>query len=605
MKESYGKDPASHPGPESCIGRCKAAGEALTGGGAGPVLSCENYASRTPTLLSEAEGNIVSADKGKAHASSTQSKTRSMHGHFLRGNREIPATPELEKASGRVGKATSFKPTMHVAGKSDERVVPKKQPNKDDQYQASAEVVEGRRSTEGNMRKTTALRTQGRDSALSGLTRVREAARRDKHARFTNLLHHVTIDLLWASFYALKKQAAPGVDGLTWQQYEIHAETRLRNLNDRVHRGTYRAQPSKRTYIPKADGKMRPLGVAALEDKIVQHAVATVLNAVYEVDFIGFSYGFRPGRHQHMALDALWVGLMKRKVNWVLDADIRGFFDNINHEWVMKFVEHRIADPRLLRLIRKWLTAGVSEDGKWSRTDVGTPQGAVISPLLANVFLHYVFDLWVDQWRRKFARGEIIVVRYADDFVMGFQHKDEAETFLKSLHERFGKFGLGLHPDKTRLIEFGRFAAIKRQKRGLGKPESFNFLGFTHFCGRMRRSGEFIVKRITIAKRMTAKLKVIKETLMRIRHEPVAKQGTWLSGVVRGYFNYHAIPGNGDRIVEFRTQVNRLWFRALHRRSQRARLNWARFGKLVDLWIPKPRILHPHPNVRFYAMHPK
>lgn len=315
MKESYRKDPASHPGPESCTGSCKAAGEALTGGGAGPVLSCENNASRTPTLLSEAEGNIVCDDRGKSYTSPTQSKTRSMQGHSLRGNREIPATPEMETCSGRVGKATNLKPTMHVTGKSDERIVPKKRSNKDEQCQASAEVVEGRRSTEGNMRKTTALRTQGRDSALSGLTRVREAARRDKRARFTNLLHHVTIDLLWESFNALKRQAAPGVDGLTWRQYEVHAETRLRDLNDRVHSGTYRAQPSKRTYIPKADGKMRPLGIAALEDKIVQHAVATVLNSVYEVDFIGFSYGFRPGRHQHMALDALWVGLMKRKVN--------------------------------------------------------------------------------------------------------------------------------------------------------------------------------------------------------------------------------------------------------------------------------------------------
>ena len=512
--------------------------------------------------------------------------------------------PVLNEVTDRVGKATNPKPTMNVVGKSDERIVPKKQSNKEDQCRASAEVVEGRRSTEGNMRKASALRTQSRVSALSGLTRVREAARRDKHARFTNLLHHITIDLLRESFYALKKHAAPGIDGLTWRQYEVHAETRLRDLNDRVHRGTYHAHPSKRTYIPKADGKMRPLGIAALEDKVVQHAVATVLNAIYEVDFIGFSYGFRPGRHQHQALDSLWVGLMEHKVNWVLDADIRGFFDTINHEWMMKFVEHRIADRRMLRLIRKWLKAGVSEDGEWSRTDVGTPQGAVISPLLANVFLHYVFDLWVCQWRKKNAHGEIIVVRYADDFVMGFQHKDEAENFLKSLHDRFGKFGLAIHPDKTRLIEFGRFAAQRRQKHGLGKPESFNFLGFTHYCGCKRLSGGFIVKRVTMAKRMTAKLKIVKETLMRNRHDPVAKLGAWLSGVVRGYFNYHAIPGNVDRIVEFRTQVIRLWFKALKRRSQRTRLNWARFGKLVDIWIPTARILHPHPNVRFYAMHP-
>lgn len=604
MKESHRKDPASHPGPESCIGRCEATGEALTGENAGPVLSCENKSFRMPTLLSEAEGNIVYDDKGESYANPAQSEARCIHGHSLCGNREIQAMPVCDGDTGRVGKATNQEPTMNVVWKSDERIVPKKQSNKDEPFRASAEAVEGRRSTEGNTLGTTVLRTQSRASASSGLTRVREAARRDRRARFTNLLHHVTIDLLSESFYALKKQAAPGVDGLTWKQYEIHAETQLRDLHGRVHKGTYRAQPSRRTYIPKADGNMRPLGIAALEDKVVQHAVATVLNAIFEGDFMGFSYGFRPGRHQHQALDALWVALMEHKVNWVLDADIRGFFDNINHEWMMKFVEHRIADTRVLRLISKWLKAGVSEDGEWSRTELGTPQGAVISPLLANVFLHYVFDLWADQWRKINAHGEVYIVRYADDFVMGFQHKDEADAFLDSLHERFGKFGLVLHPDKTRLIEFGRFAAHKRQRRGLGKPESFNFLGFTHYCGRKRSNGGFIVKRVTLAKRMTAKLKVIKETLMRNRHKPVAELGVWLNRVVRGYFNYHAIPGNGARIVAFRTQVIRLWFRALKRRSQRFRLNWARFGKLVTLWIPNARILHPYPNVRFYAIHP-
>ena len=605
MKESHRKGPASHPGPESCAGRRKAAGEALTGGDAGPVLSCENKANRTPTLLTEAEGKIANCDIGEQYKSPAQSETRGMQGHSMHGNRESPAVPAGDGRTGRAGRATNRKPAMNASGKSDGCIVPKKRPNKDEANEASAEAVEGRHSTEGNARQTTAYRTQGRSSAASGLLRVREAARRDKRARFTALLHHVTVELLWESFCALKKHAAPGVDGITWQQYEVQAWERLVELHERVHRGTYRAQPSKRAYIPKADGKMRPLGIAALEDKIVQQAVAMVLNAVYEEDFKGFSYGFRPGRSQHQALDALWVGLVRKKVSWVLDADIRGFFDTINHGWMMKFIEHRIADPRILRLIRKWLKAGVSEDGEWSKTEVGTPQGAVISPLLANVYLHYVFDLWVEKWRKTNAHGDVIAVRYADDFVMGFQHKDEAEAFLKSLEERFGRFGLALHPDKTRLIEFGRFAARNRRGRGLGKPETFNFLGFTHICGQKSRSRGFFVKRVTIAKRMTAKLKAVKEELMRNRHEPVAKLGQWLKKVVQGYLNYHAIPGNIDRMAEFRTQVIRLWYRALKRRSQRSRITWERFGKLADMWIPRARILQPYPSVRFYAMHPK
>ena len=274
---------------------------------------------------------------------------------------------------------------------------------------------------------------------------------------------------------------------------------RIVDLHGRIHRGVYWAQPSLRAWIPKADGRQRPLGIAALEDKIVQQAVKTVLEQIYEVDFLGFSYGFRPWRSCHNALDALWVGIMQRKAGWVLDADIRGFFDNIDHEWMMKFLEHRIADRRVLRLIRKWLRAGVSEDGQWSRTTVGTPQGSVISPLLANVFLHYVFDLWVNQWRRRHARGEVIIVRYADDFVMGFQHRDDAEQCPRALRKRLAEFGLELHPEKTRLIESGRFAAERREKRGEGTPETFNFLGFTHCCGKTRK-GVFTVKRKSIAK---------------------------------------------------------------------------------------------------------
>jgi group II intron reverse transcriptase/maturase len=395
------------------------------------------------------------------------------------------------------------------------------------------------------------------------------------------------------------------VDGQTWQQYEAELEDRLPNLHRQVHAGTYRAQPSRRVYIPKSDGRQRPLGIASLEDKIVQQAAVTVLNAIYEHDFLGFSYGFRPGRGQHDALDALWVGIMGKKVNWVLDADIRGFFDTIDHGWLMKFLEHRIADRRVLRLIRKWLRAGVSEDGKWSRTTVGTPQGAVASPLLANVYLHYVLDLWVQQWRIRYATGDVIIVRYADDFVMGFQHRHDAERFLRELHARMEKFGLALHPDKTRLIEFGRFAVEHHRRREDGKPETFNFLGFTHICGRKWKSGGFIVRRKTMSKRLRAKLQTIKQALMRWRHLPIPQLGTWLRGVVQGYFNYHAVPGNTNSLSGFRYQVVRIWLRVLRRRSQRHRMNWARFGHIADRWIPIPKVLHPYPNQRFYAKHPK
>ena len=427
----------------------------------------------------------------------------------------------------------------------------------------------------------------------------------DKRARFTALLHHVTVDLLRESFLALKRQAAPGVDGITWEQYEVDLETHLRDLHGRVHRGAYRAQPSRRTYIPKADGKLRPLGIAALEDKIVQQAVVTVLHLIYEEDFLGFSYGFRPGKSQHDALDSLWVAVLGKKVNWVLDSDIRGFFDNLSHEWMVKFIEHRVADPRILRLIRKWLKAGVVEDGTWSGTNVGTPQGAVASPLLANVYLHYVLDLWVQQWRSRNACGDVVIVRYADDFVMGFQHRDEAERFLKDLRERLAKFGLALHPDKTRLIEFGRFAARDRSARRESKPETFDFLGFTHMCGKKHWSGGFIVRRQTMAKRLRTKLREVKAALMRGRHAPVPQQGQWLRSVVQGYLNYHAIPGNTAALQAFRTEALHHWHFALRRRSQRGRMPWKRFSRIANRWIPKPKILHPYPNARFFAKHPR
>jgi RNA-directed DNA polymerase len=524
-----------------------------------------------------------------------------MSGNFMRENRETPLASG-SKRPDRLEKAMSDKTSMHAGGESDERVVPTKRSNKEEQ--SCAESVEGSRSTKGNTEETPTLRTQGRKGVSQGLGGVRQAARRDKKQKFTALLHHVTRDLLRNSYYALKRQAAPGVDGVTWQQYGEGLEERLADLQERIHRGAYRAQPSRRTYIPKADGRQRPLGIAALEDKVVQQAVVTVLNEIYEEDFLGFSYGYRPGRSQHDALDALTTGLKRKKVNWVLDLDVRGFFDNVSHEWLEKFVEHRIADRRILRLIQKWLRAGVSEQGEWTETKVGTPQGAVVSPLLANIYLHYVFDLWVNQWRRKTARGDMIVIRYADDAVLGFEQRSEAEAFLEQVRERMQKFGLELHPEKTRLIEFGRYAGTNREQRGEGKPATFDFLGFTHMCGKSRK-GWFMVTRQTAKKRLRDKLQAVRQELRRRWHEPVAETGGWLGSVVQGYFNYHAVPGNFRALRMFHREVARAWLEALRRRSQRSKLRWDQFQTLIDRFLPRPRIRHPYPEVRFAATHPR
>jgi len=429
---------------------------------------------------------------------------------------------------------------------------------------------------------------------------VREVARRDRKARFTALLHHVSLGRLRAAYWATRPQAAPGVDGVTWAQYGRDLEANLQDLHVRVQAGRYRAQPSRRVYIPKADGRQRPLGIASLEDKIVQRAVVEVLNAVYEVDFRGFSYGFRPRRGPHDALDALTVGITRKRVNWVLDADIRDFFTSLDHGWLRRFLEHRIADRRVLRLIGKWLAAGVIEDGEWTASAEGSPQGASVSPLLANVYLHYVFDLWADHWRRRKAHGHVIIVRFADDFIVGFEHEQDARRFLDELRERFAEFGLELHPDKTRLIEFGRHAARNRAARGLGKPETFDFLGFTHLSAKTRK-GRFWVKRITVAKRMRAKLREVNDQLKRRRHEPIPVQGQWLGSVVRGHLAYYAVPGNWAAVAQFRTQATRHWFKALRRRSQRTRVNWARMNRIAPRWLPKIRVMHPFPEVRFAA----
>jgi RNA-directed DNA polymerase len=514
-------------------------------------------------------------------------------------NRE---TSLVSASADRSGKANNHKPDAYAREESDCAVVPVKRPNKE--AIASAEVVEGRAQTEENDAGPDTSPTRSGERVSQGLGGVRQVAREKKQERFTALLHHLTVDLLRGSYYALKRNAAPGVDGVRWGEYEDGLEDRLKDLHGRVHRGTYRAQPSRRVYIPKADGRQRPLGIAALEDKIVQQAVVTILNEIYEVDFRGFSYGFRPGRSPHQALDALNAGIQRKRVNWILDADIRGFFDNMNHEWTMKFVEHRVADNRVLRLIRKWLKAGVSEGGEWSETKVGTPQGAVVSPLLANVYLHYVFDLWAEAWREKVARGDMIVVRYADDLVVGFQLRADAERFLREFRERLAKFGLEIHPEKTRLIEFGRFAQVNRKQRGEEKPETFTFLGFTHYCG-TNSKGSFVVWRRTAAKRMRAKLLLLKQELRRKMHEPVGVVGEWLKRVVEGYYRYHAVPGNIVVLGRFRDRLCMLWRQALRRRSQRRKPGWDRLRPIFERWIPRPRILHPYPDVRFDVTHPR
>lgn len=460
-----------------------------------------------------------------------------------------------------------------------------------------AEGMEGRQQAKGNASPQNASRTQSRSGAPSAWARIGQAARTDKGRRFTALLHHVyDTETLRAAYLGLKRDAAPGVDGETWQAYGEHLESNLVDLSSRLRQGAYRAKPVRRVYIPKADGRQRPLGVTALEDKVVQRALVRVLNCIYETDFLGFSYGFRPGRSQHDALDALYVAITRRKVSWVLDADVRGYFDAIPHEQLIRFVEQRIADRRVVRLIQKWLSAGVLEDGEWRGSDEGTPQGGGISPLLANVYLHYVFDLWVHDWRRQ-AKGEVVVVRFADDFIVGFQHEWEAKRFLAALRERFAAHGLELHPDKTRLLEFGRFAAGNRRRSGRGKPETFDFLGFTHACGETRK-GRFALMRLTMRKRLRAKLREVKEALRRRMHDPVPEVGKWLGSVIRGHLNYYAVPRNSAALRSFHHQVVWLWKRVLSRRSQKADITWERMSRLARRWLPRVYTVHPWPNER-------
>jgi RNA-directed DNA polymerase len=489
---------------------------------------------------------------------------------------------------------------MHGRGKSDSAIVAEKLTNKVEQ--SAAESVEPRAGTKGNADQQNALRAQDRESVSSALDRIRQVARLRKKERFTSLFHHISTSLLRLAFYALKRDAAPGVDGLTWKDYEADLERKLEDLHARVQRGAYRALPSRRQYIPKADGRQRPLAVAALEDKIVQKAALAVLNVIYEEEFLGFSYGFRPKRSQHDALDALIVGITSRKVNYIFDADLQSFFDSVEQEWLVRFVEHRISDTRMIRLIQKWLKAGVLEDGVVTVSDKGTGQGSVISPLLANIYLHHSFDLWAERWRRREAKGDMVIVRYADDLVVGFEHETDARRFWDAMRERLQEFSLTLHPEKTRLIEFGRHAATERQQRGMGKPETFTFLGFTFICGKSRQ-GKFVIKRRTRRDRMKAKLKQVKEEMRRRMHQTIPEQGQWLRQVVTGFFNYHAVPTNGAALGAFRAELTESWRRVLSRRSQRGYLTWARMRKLADDWLPKPQILHPWPSERFAVRH--
>lgn len=602
MKESYRKDDTHHPDPESCgVGR-EAGHEALTGAGAGEPLSREIRKTGLPTPLTEAEGNTIAGGQVDLWWSPRGRRTSARTETSGTGTGRSTACPSKGCSEDRPVKADGLEAGMNEPRKSDGSVVSKKLANDVLPLWAWAqERAERRDPAKENTPQQNTPQTQSWTYGVpSALERVRQAARKDRKTQFTALLHHVTVPKLKAAFEGLERKAAAGVDGVNWQEYRNDLDVRLHELHERVQGGRYRPQASRRVYIPKADGRQRPLGIAALEDKIVQGAVVEVLNAIFEEDFLGFSYGFRPGRSPHQALDALAFALQCRKVNWVLDADIRGYFDNIRHEWLVKFLQHRIADRRLVRLIQKWLKAGVLEHGEWKPTEEGTPQGATISPLLANLYLHHVLDLWAHHWRKHHALGQVAIVRYADDFVMGFEKKDEAEHFLKELRHRMQKFGLELHPEKTRLIEFGRFAAMRRASRGEGKPETFSFLGFTHYCGRSR-NGKFMVHRCTMAKRQRAKLREIANELRRRRCQPIPEQGAWLQALTRGYYAYHAVPGNIRVLDQFRTQVADRWLAALRRRGQKRRINWSRMGVLVNRWLPHPRICHPWPWTRFDA----
>jgi len=608
MKESYKEQPAIDFGHKPYAGSGDAPGVAWVRGDAGQPLSSDI---KIPVCR-------PCTDKGKATSSSPPRQGEGGHGgvvepvHASKFQAREPGDPVgiRDKPSPRSGFKTDRwfnvsdgNDQTHVSRKSDGSVVPAKSANKG-APEAPAERMEERDPVERNAAQPAPPRTQSRNQAgIVGLDRVREAARKDGDLKFTALLHHADVDALRRSFFRLKRTAAVGIDGVTWQSYEQALEENLVDLHGRIHRGSYRAKPALRRYINKPDGRKRALGIAVLEDKIVQHAVSEILQNVHEPDFLGFSYGFRKEKSQHNALDALYMGISHKKVNWILDADIEGFFDTIDHDWMIAFLERRIGDRRVLRLIRNWLEAGISEDGEVTKASVGTLQGAVISPILSNVYLHYVFDLWIRWWRESRCHGEMIVVRYADDFVIGFEHRAEAEACLDELRARFAKFGLKLHDGKTRLLEFGRFAATNRKRRGEKRPETFDFLGFTHKCARRRSDGSFTIHRHTIAKRMRATLQAIRLKLRKRMHLPLGEVGRWLRRVVQGWMNYHAVPSNSECIRRFIDEVTRNWLRAIRRRSQRGKNSWTweRMRRLGRKHLPRPHIIHPYPEQRFRA----
>ena len=500
---------------------------------------------------------------------------------------------------------------MHDAKKSDPGIVPRgpcesTEPGKvaNKGAQAPAEPLEGRAGIERNPGGRSTDHTQWWGPVSQGAERIRQFIEREPKEKLTALLHHITTDTLRKAYHGLKPGSAAGVDGMTWTEYGQGLEERLLDLHRRVQAGAYRATPSRRVNIPKPDGGTRPLGVAALEDKVVQKAVVdNILTPIYEAVFLGFSYGFRPGRGAHNALDAIAVGIERRKINWILDADVTKFFDRIDRAKLLELLGKRIGDKRLLRLIGKWLRAGVMEDGQWFDTGRGTPQGSVISPVLANVVLHYVLDEWVHRtWRPEEARGEMIIVRYADDFVLGFQHRSDAERFLREATARFAAYGLTMHPDKTRLIEFGRYAAANRRERGQGRPETFDFLGFTHYC-RSTKKGRFGIGRKPIAKRMNRKLKAIQQALHRRQHEDIVRTAQWLGQVLNGWLNYYAVPTSGPHLSRFRHYLLGHWMRSLRRRSQRDRFPWERLRALSERYWPRNRLRHPWPDQRLVVMH--
>jgi len=554
------------------------------------------FAKGEPTQSHYAEGHAATTENvDRVGAVPPGSKTSaSSHMPFAREPGDLGgASPESTGRQLREG--ASRTPWSQATEGSDACVVPKKSANS---WVTPEESMEGRRAANGKLDPRNAPRAQDRTSAPTALDRVGQRALHDREERFTNLLSHVKVPLLKEAYLSLRKKAAPGVDGVTWKEYGEKLDANLLHLQDRIHRGSYHPLPVRRVHIPKGDGT-RPLGIPALEDKIVQQAVRRVLEPIYESMFLGFSYGFRPRRSAHDALDALAVAIGKEKVNWVLDADIRSFFDTIDHGWMQKFIEHRIADRRLVKLLLKWLHAGVLENGVLHAVEEGTPQGGIISPLLSNIYLHYVLDLWAQRWRRRDARGEVYIVRYADDFVMGFEDGRDARSMRAALAKRLGSFGLELHPDKTRILFFGRYAHEKCERKGLAKPPTFDFLGFTHVTTRDQR-GWFRLMRRTSRKKRVAKLAALRRELRRRRHDPAATQYAWLMSVLRGHFQYYGVPGNERAMITFRAHLRGAWYRQLHRRSQRADWNVAQTKRFERRYpLLKPRVVHPWPEKRF------